>query len=88
MLELGHIRRVVAVLAVGIDNAVGSDFLVHNRHQGCRCRIGDDLRVNLAAPLQKTEDSNFSLDAASALSSCVQDSCKDAYDDDCLKTAS
>ena len=68
VLEPGHVQRVVAPPAVSINNAVGSDFFLYNRHQRCRRRIGNDLRIDLAATLQKTEDSRFSLGAASALS--------------------
>ena len=88
VLEPGHIQRVVAAPAVGIDNVVGSHFFIYNWCQRRRRCIGNDFRVNLTASLQKTKGSNFSLGATSARSSSyVQDSCKDVYDDGCFKTA-
>ena len=66
VLEPGRIQRVVTIPAVGIDDAFGSDFFLNNRHQFCRRRIGDNLRVNLATTPSKCRRQRLFLGAVSA----------------------
>ena len=51
MLEPRHIQRVLAIPAVRIDDAVRSNFLLYDRYQRCRCRVGNDLCIDLVATL-------------------------------------
>ena len=66
VIEPGHIQRIVAIPAAGTDNAVGNDFSSIIGISIADAALSMTLRANLAAPLQKTEDSDFSLGAASA----------------------
>ncbi len=51
VVEGGHVQHIIAAPAVGIDDAVGHHFTLDNRHQGGGGSVGNDLGVNLSAPL-------------------------------------
>ena len=57
--EVGDVERVVALPAVGIDDAIGDDLALNNRQQSSAGSIGNDLRVNLPATLEKPENRDF-----------------------------
>ena len=52
VMEVRHIKHVVAPPTVRIDDAVRHDLARHDREQSCRRRIGNYLRVNLPTTLK------------------------------------
>ena len=65
--KLRDIKDIVGGEAVCVDDRVGLDGPTHDRHEGSTCRIGNDQRVDLAAPLQQAEDGYLAACAATAL---------------------
>ena len=61
VLEVRNIQRIVALPAVGINDAVGNDFPLDDRHQGLGADIRNDLRVNPSTTLQQTEASTVGI---------------------------
>ena len=59
VLEVRNIQRIVALPAVGINDAVGNDFPLDDRHQGLGAGIRNDLRVDPSTTLQQTETGTF-----------------------------
>ena len=59
VLEVRNIQRIVALPAVGINDAVGNDFPLDDRHQGLGADIPNDLRVDPSTTLQQTEAGTF-----------------------------
>jgi hypothetical protein len=52
VMEVRHIKHVVASSTIAIDNAVRHNLVRHDREQSCRRRIGNGLRVNLPTTLE------------------------------------
>ena len=65
--KLRDIKDIVGGEAVCVDDRIGLDGPAHDRHEGSACCIGNDQRVDLAAPLQQTEDGYLAACAATAL---------------------
>ena len=63
----GNVQHIVRAVAVGVNHAVGDDLLLHDPHQRLSLGVGNDLRVDLAASLQKPENRCFSGGSASPL---------------------
>jgi len=68
VLEVRNIQRIVALPAVGINDAVGNDFPLDDRHQGLGAGIRNDLRVDPSTTLQQTENRDFSRSTTAPLS--------------------
>ena len=68
VLEVRNIQRIVALPAVGINDAVGNDFPLDDRHQGLGAGIRNDLRVDPSTTLQQTENRDFSRNTTAPLS--------------------
>ena len=59
VLKIGYIQHIISLPTIGIDNAVGDDFLLDNRDK-CRAgRIRNNLGVNLPPAFQKAEHRHF-----------------------------
>ena len=52
VVEGRDIQYIVATLTIRVDDAIRHHLALDDRHQGRRRCIGNDLRVDLAAPLQ------------------------------------
>ena len=59
VMKFGHVKGIVGIECVGVDDAIGLDLLLDDRQQGLGSGVRDDRRVDLAAPLQKPENSDF-----------------------------
>ena len=59
VMKVRYVEDVVALPAIGIDDAVRDDFALDDRHQGFRRCIGNDLCVDLPTPLQQPENRDF-----------------------------
>ena len=68
VMEIRDIERVVACPAIRVDDAIGQDHAVYDRHQGLGAGVGDHLRVDLAAALEDAEYGNLAGGAAATLS--------------------
>ena len=68
VLEVRNIQRIVALPAVGINDAAGNDFPLDDRHQGLGAGIRNDLRVDPSTTLQQTENQDFSRSTTAPLS--------------------
>ena len=60
LLEVRNIQHIVALPAAGINDAVGNDFPLYDRHQGLGAGIRNDLRVDPSTMIQQTENRDFS----------------------------
>ncbi len=67
MAEFTGIKYIVASIAVGINNAVGSHLFSNNRQQCNRLCIGNRYCINPTIALQKPEYNAFPRCATSAL---------------------
>ena len=52
VMEVRHIKHVVASSIIAIDNATSHSLVCHDREQSCRRPIGNDLRANLPTTLE------------------------------------
>ena len=68
LLEVQNIQRIVALPVVGINDAVGNDFSLDDRHQGLGADIRNGLRVDPSTTLQQTENRDFSRSSTAPLS--------------------
>lgn len=59
MPEVGDIQRVVATPGIGVHDAVWDDLVLHDTHQRVRLCVRNDLRINLATPLQYAKYRHF-----------------------------
>ena len=59
MVEVRHIQSIVARKAIRVDDAVGLDQALHDRHQRVRTGIGDHHRVDPSSTLQKPGNRDF-----------------------------
>ena len=68
MTEIGDIEGVVAGPGIRVDDAIGQDHAVYDRHQGLGAGVGDHLRVDLAAAFEDAEDGDLAGSATASLS--------------------
>ena len=68
MTEIGDIEGVVAGPGIRVDDAIGQDHAVYDRHQGLGAGVGDHLRVDLAAAFEDAEDGDLADSATASLS--------------------
>ena len=68
VLEVRNIQRIVALPAVGINDAIRNDFPLDDRHQGLGAGIRNDLRVDPSTTLQQTENRGLSRSTTAPLS--------------------
>ena len=62
--ELGHVEHVVGLETVAIDHGIGLYARPDDREEGFRSNVWDDHRMDLAAPLEQSEDRNLTASAA------------------------
>lgn len=67
VMEQRDIENIVAGVAIGIDDGIRQDALLHGIQEGIGCRVGDHLRVDFPAALQDAEHRNFSCRAPATL---------------------
>ena len=60
LLDIRKIQHIVALPGAGINDAVGNDFPLDDRHQGLGAGIRNDLRVDPSTMIQQTENRDFS----------------------------
>ena len=62
--ELGHVEHVVGLETVAIDHGIGLYARPDDREERFRSNVWDDHRMDLAAPLEQSEDGNLAASAA------------------------
>ena len=62
--ELGYVEHVVGLETVAIDHSIGLYARPDDREEGFRSNVWDDHRMDLAAPLEQSEDGNLAASAA------------------------
>ena len=71
MMELRHIKRIIAAIAIRIDNAVRHDFLPNDGHQRVGLGVVNDLRVNAIPAFQDAKNNDLSGSAATTFAFAV-----------------
>lgn len=59
VLERAYIQRIIALPTVRVDNAIGDDLTLNDRHQGAAFGVGYHPSVDLAAALKQAKNRNF-----------------------------
>ena len=68
VMEIGYIEGVVASPGIRVDDAIGQDHAVYDRHQGLGTGVGDHLCVDLTAAFEDAEDGDLAGGAMATLS--------------------